>query len=175
MSDIKKLQDATHWRQLIKSDWLRGADLDPNRDTILTVKDVKYVENPGGGIDQSLTVFTWVETGWKPYGTSAVVCLSAIAKVYGSDDPNKWVSGQRLALYPEIVKAFGKTEPAVRFRSVAPQFVTPEQVTELESMIASSGRDRAKLLAWAKVDKIEDIDAKTFAKARQMLSQREAK
>ena len=172
---IKAIRDVTHWRQLVKSEWLRGADLDPNRDTILTVKEVRYVENPGAGIDQALTVFTWVEDGWKPYGTSTVACLKAIAKVYGSDNPNDWKPGQRLALYPETVKGFGGVGPAVRFRSTAPQFVTPEQVAELETLLASSGRDRAKLLQWAKVDKIEDIDAKTFSKVRQMLAQREAK
>lgn len=176
MSEIKTLKDATHWKQLVKSNWLRGADLDPNRDVVLTVKSLDYTA-PGKneGIEDTILVIKWVESGWKPYGTTTVENLKALASVYGSDNPNDWKPGQKLALYPKIVKAFGETAPAVRIRAEAPQFVSEDQVMELEDLLVQSGSDRAKFLAWAKIERLEDMQAKQFAKAKQILSAKMSK
>ena len=171
MSEIKTIKDATHWKQLVKSNWLRGADLDPNADVILTVKSIEYGK-PGNntGIDETVLTIKWVEQGWKPYGTTTVENLKALAGVYGSDNPNDWNAGQKLALYPKMVKAFGETAPAVRIRPTAPQFVNDDQVMELEELLVKSGSDKAKFLAWAKIERLEDMQAKQFAKAKQILS-----
>lgn len=169
MAEIKKLADAAHWRQLVTSNWLRGADLDPNQDVVLTVKSMEYTK-PGDGIDDALLVIRWEEAGWKPYGTQTVENLKALAAVYGTDDPNKWAAGQKLALYPKNIKAFGETAPAVRIRPTAPSFVTEEQVMELEELLSKSGRDRAKFLAWAKIAKMDDMTSAAYNKAKQILS-----
>lgn len=176
MSDIKTLKDAKHWRQLVTSNWLRGADLDPNGDVILTVKSMEYT-NPGAnkGINESILVIKWVEADYKPYGTTTVENLKALESVYGSEDPNNWIAGQKLALYQKVVKSFGETGPAVRIRTVAPQFVSEDQVLEIEELIVASGSDRAKFLGWAKVAKIEDMPIKTFNKAKQALMAKAAK
>jgi len=168
MSEINSLKDVQHWRQLVKSKWLRGADLDPNRDTIATIKSIEYTKSPGEGIDDPLVVIKFMEP-MKPYGTQTVENLRALAAVYGTDDPNKWTPGQKIALYSKNVTAFGETAPAVRIRHEAPQFITAEQVMEIEDLLAKGGKDRAKFLAWARVGRLEDVDAKTYRKARQML------
>lgn len=176
MSEIKKIQDATHWKQLVKSNWLRGADLDPNADVILTVKSIDYTKpDSNTGIDDTVLIIKWNEAGWKPYGTTTVENLKALASVYGSDNPNDWKAGQKLALYPKVVKAFGETAPAVRIRATAPQFVNEEQITELTKLLDESKSDRVKFLAWAKIERLEDMQSKQFAKAKQILSAKVSK
>jgi hypothetical protein len=171
MSEVKTIKDATHWKQLVKSNWLRGADLDPNADVILTVKSIDYTKpDVNTGIDDTVLVIKWVEQGWKPYGTTTVENLKALASVYGSDNPNDWKTGQKLALYPKVVKAFGETAPAVRIRTTAPQFVSAEQIDELNKLIDESKSDRAKFLVWARIEQLEDMQFKQFAKAKQILS-----
>jgi len=176
MSEIKTIKDATHWRQLVTSNWLRGADLDENQDVILTVKSIEY-SNPGknSGIDELLLIIKWVEPNWKPYGTQTVENLKALGKVYGSDNPNDWKAGQKLALYQKVIRAFGETGPAVRIRETPPKFVSEDQVLELEALLSESGSDRARFLGWAKIAKLEDMQLSSYNKAKQILSAKKAK
>ena len=176
MSEIKKLEDVNHWRQLVKTNWLRGADLDPNNDIILTVKSMEYT-NPGKnqGIDESILVIKWVEPDFKNYGTTTVENLKALSSVYGTDDPNKWAAGQKLALYQKVITSFGETAPAVRIRATAPAFVTPDQIEYINDALKKTESDTARFLSVFKIAKVDDMSAKAFNKAKQMLAAKVAK
>tara|TARA_R110002126_G_scaffold86876_2_gene209650 strand:- start:131 stop:676 length:546 start_codon:yes stop_codon:yes gene_type:complete len=172
MSDQKTLAEVEHWKMLIESNWLRGVDLSPERDTVLTVASITH-ESPGKGVDGSLYVIAWQESDWKPYGTETVECLKALESVYGTANPNKWVPGQKLSLYPKMVTAFGKTDWAVRIRENAPVMLTPDQVDELDALIIKTGRDTKRLFRWAGCSDLESFPADKFAAAVKILNHRE--
>ena len=50
--------------------------------------------------------------------------------------------------------------------------LTDEQQAQLQDLIDANGRDKAKFLAWAKVESLSDIPASWFEKCRTLLSQR---
>lgn len=50
--------------------------------------------------------------------------------------------------------------------------LTDEQQAQLQDLIDANGRDKAKFLAWAKVESLQDIPASWFEKCRTLLSQR---
>lgn len=50
--------------------------------------------------------------------------------------------------------------------------LTDEQQATLQDLIDANGRDKAKFLAWAKVESLQDIPASWFEKCRTLLSQR---
>lgn len=172
--NIKSIKDATHWRQLVKSNWLRGIDLDASHDTILTVKSIEYRAHPGGGIEEALTVITWAEEGYKPYGCGTVENFKALESVYGTPDPNKWKPGVKLALYPKSVTAFGETAPAVRIRQMAVNPINAEQLKTLKRAIAESGSTVEKVESW-KGCTIEEMPATMLDEVLEMLTRRKAK
>ncbi len=167
----KAIKDVDHWKQLIASHWLRGVDLSPDHDTILTVKSVTYGKH-GKGTEGELYAIHWAEPGWKPYGTATVECLKAVESVYGTADPNKWVAGQKLALYPKLVAAFGRdAEPAVRIRPVAPNPVSAEQLATLTQMIEATrdAQTTPRLLAWAQATSLDNVPASKYDEACRIL------
>ena len=171
MSKPKTLEEVEHWKMLIESNWLRGIDLSPERDTVLTVKSIKH-EAPGKGVDGSLYIISWMEPNVKPYGTETVECLKALEKVYGTANPNKWIAGQKVALYPKMVTAFGKTDYAVRIRDKAPVMLTPDQVDELDALIVKTGSDTARLFKWAGCDDLDGFPVDKFGDALKILNQK---
>jgi len=50
--------------------------------------------------------------------------------------------------------------------------LSDEQRAQLQDLIDANGRDKAKFLAWAKVESLQDIPASWFEKCRTLLSQR---
>lgn len=50
--------------------------------------------------------------------------------------------------------------------------LSDEQQAQLQDLIDANGRDKAKFLAWAKVESLQDIPASWFEKCRTLLSQR---
>jgi len=171
MSKPKTMAEVENWKQLVESNWLRGVDLSPERDTVLTIASVAF-ERAGNGIDEMLYVIKWQEPGWKAYGTSTVENLKALEKVYGTANPNKWQAGQKVALYPKMVSAFGKTDYAVRIRDVAPVMLTPDQVDEIDALIVKTGSDTARLFRWAGCDDLESFPADKFQDALKILNQK---
>ena len=171
MDNQKTLAEVEHWKQLVESNWLRGVDLSTERDVILTVASVEF-RKAGNGIDEMLYVIKWVEPGWKSYGTSTVENLKALEKVYGTANPNKWTAGQKVALYPKVVTAFGKTDFAVRIRDKAPVMLTPDQIDELDALIVKQGTDTKRLFKWAGCDDLNGFPADKFGDALKILNQK---
>lgn len=52
------------------------------------------------------------------------------------------------------------------------EMLSDEQQAQLQDLIDANGRDKAKFLAWAKVESLQDIPASWFEKCRTLLSQR---
>ena len=171
MDNQKTLAEVEHWKQLVESNWLRGVDLSTERDVILTVASVEF-RKAGNGIDEMLYVIKWVEPGWKSYGTSTVENLKALEKVYGTANPNKWTAGQKVALYPKVVTAFGKTDFAVLIRDKAPVMLTPDQIDELDALIVKQGTDTKRLFKWAGCDDLNGFPADKFGDALKILNQK---
>lgn len=52
------------------------------------------------------------------------------------------------------------------------EMLSDEQQAQLQDLIDANGRDKAKFLQWAKVERLQDIPASWFEKCRTLLSQR---
>lgn len=111
--------EKVHWKKLTNPDYLGAYALDPDNDTILTIKSASKETFTGtsGKREEGLVVH-FVED------IQPLICnrtnAKAISKAVGSPYIDEW-KGKRIALYIASVNAFGETVDAARVRSVAPK------------------------------------------------------
>lgn len=113
------MPEKTHWRKIIESEYLAGADLDDgqgnHKDIILTIRDAKRekVRDIATGKDDICLVLHFVERS-KPMICN-VTNAKAISKVAKTDYIEDW-AGVRIQIGTEKVKAFGEIWDALRVR-----------------------------------------------------------
>lgn len=120
MSDLK-----THWRKIVESDYLSGADLDDGQGNhpaiIVTIRAAtrEMVMDPGTKKEEPCLILKFHESKYKPMICNATNA-KAISKALGSEYIQDW-PGKQIAIGTERVKAFGELWDALRIRSVAPK------------------------------------------------------
>ena len=101
----------THWKKLINPDYLGAYSLDPGKDMILTIKQVRKEMITGtGGKQEECTVCHWAEDQ-KPMILNVTNC-KMIAKLLKTPYIERW-AGHRIQIGAEVVSAFGEKVEAL--------------------------------------------------------------
>jgi hypothetical protein len=123
-------EQRTHWRKIIESEYLGGADLDDgqgnHKPIVATIQQAKKedVLEPGTSRKEQCLVISFREK-IKPMIVN-VTNSRAISKVAKSEYIEDW-AGVRIKIGTERVKAFGELWDALRVSTVAPQAAAPAQ------------------------------------------------
>jgi len=118
------MSDKTHWRKIIESDYLAGADLDDGNgkhiDISVTIASAKkeMVREQGTNKEEGCLILKFREN-YKPMICN-VTNAKTISKVLESDYIEDWTGG-RIIIGTEKVKAFGELWDALRVRARKPQ------------------------------------------------------
>jgi len=111
----------THWKKLTNPDYLGTYALEPDKDLIVTIKevDVEQVFNPSKNEKESCTVIRFKEDV-KPLIANATN-QKIIQKIYGTPYIEDW-KGKQIQLYiKDDIKAFGEVTTGLRIRRLVPQ------------------------------------------------------
>ena len=123
----------THWKKLINPDYLGAYSLDPGKDMVLTIRQVrKEMVTGADGKKEECIVCRWVEDQ-KPMILN-VTNMKTIAKMYGPYIEH-W-AGKRVQIYASTTKFGGDMVECLRIRKDPPedaqiaceecgQFITP--------------------------------------------------
>lgn len=163
----------THYRKVFKSDHLGVADLEDfieaGSDLIYTISHVKQeigVRVAGNKGDHNIAYF--VEP-IKPLVLNAG--NSAIVKKFSGNSPfvEDW-SNVQVQFYIQNNVRLGKdVVSGVRIHPDQPKKISPNEIKELEQLLADIGADRVKFLSFFKITDIQMMPGGKVAKARGML------
>ena len=159
----------THWKKLINPDYLGAYSLEPGKDLVLTIRQVKREVITGtGGKQEECTVCHWQENQ-KPMILN-VTNMKTIAKMYGPYIEN-W-AGKRVQIYASTTKFGGDTVECLRIRKDPPedveiaceecgQFIQPAFSMTASQLAAYTKKKYGKTLCaeCAKSKKEEQTDA----------------
>jgi len=106
-------QDKTHWKKLTNTNYLGSYALQPGKDLVVTITDVKkeMVKDATGSESECLIVHLQNQKPLICNKTNA----KSIAKATGSPFIEDW-KGKQIALYIASVRAFGETVDGLRVR-----------------------------------------------------------
>jgi hypothetical protein len=123
----------------ISSLWISAGELDPKKDTVVTIERIttEDVIGPGGKVS---TMGVAYFRGWKKGWPINSGCGDLIRKMYGADDDG-WI-GKPIALYRAITKVGG--DPRVPCIRVRPE---PPKVGRADPQPAAPEEDDAALVA----------------------------
>ena len=111
----------THWKKLINPDYLGAYSLDPGKDMILTIRQVKKEMVTGAdGKKEECIVCYWQEDQ-KPMILNVTNC-KMISKLLKTPYIEHW-AGHRIQIGAEMVSAFGEKVEALRVRKQLPEDV----------------------------------------------------
>ena len=111
----------THWKKLINPDFLGAYSLDPGKDMILTIRQVKKEMVTGAdGKKEECIVCYWQEDQ-KPMILNVTNC-KMISKLLKTPYIEHW-AGHRIQIGAEMVSAFGEKVEALRVRKQLPEDV----------------------------------------------------
>lgn len=109
----------THWKKLHNPNYLGAYALEPDKDLIVTIKDVRRECVKGeDGKEEECTVAHFKDSGVKPMVLNSTNCKT-ITKLYGTPYIEEW-SGRSIQIYATTVSAFGEKVEALRIRPKAP-------------------------------------------------------
>ena len=109
----------THWKKLINPDYLGAYSLDPGKDMVLTIRQVKKEMVTGAdGKKEECIVCYWQEDQ-KPMILNVTNC-KMIAKLLKTPYIELW-AGHRIQIGAEVVSAFGEKVEALRVRKTLPE------------------------------------------------------
>jgi hypothetical protein len=113
----------THWKKLHNPDYIGAYALDPGKDLVVTIKNVKVetVQGPDGKKEECM-VITFMEKDIKPMIVNSTNAKT-IEKLYKSPYIEEW-SGRKIQLFVDKIKAFGDTVEALRIRPKIPNQTT---------------------------------------------------
>lgn len=116
-----------HWKNFIDKDYLGSHNLEKGEEMLLTIARVegeelvKSVQKPDG---ESKTVLYFREN--VPKMILNITNATTISNLYGTH-PESWIE-KKIQVYATQVKAFGKTQDALRIRDFIPQASKMAQV-----------------------------------------------
>lgn len=109
----------THWKRLINPDYLGAYSLDPGKDMVLTIRQVKKELITGAdGKKEECIVCHWQEDQ-KPMVLNVTNCKT-ISKLLKTPYIEHW-AGHRIQIGAEMVSAFGEKVEALRVRKQLPE------------------------------------------------------
>ena len=123
----------THWKKLHNPDYIGAYALDPGKDLVVTIKEVKneIVTGPDGKKEECM-VMTFMENV-KPMIVNSTNAKT-ITKIYKTPYIEDW-RGRKIQLFIDRIKAFGETVEALRIRPKIPQN------TAVSTKCADCGKD----------------------------------
>ena len=145
----------THWKKLINPDYLGAYSLDPGKDMVLTIRQVKKEMVTGAdGKKEECIVCYWQEDQ-KPMILNVTNC-KMIAKLLKTPYIERW-AGHRIQIGAEVVSAFGEKVEALRVRKTLPeeakiaceecgQFIQPAFNMSVTQLAAYTKKKYAKVL-----------------------------
>ena len=111
----------THWKKLINPDYLGAYSLDPGKDMILTIGQVRKEMITGtGGKQEQCTVCHWQEKQ-KPMILNVTNCKT-ISKLLKTPYIEQW-TGHRIQIYASTTRMGGETVECLRIRDELPEDV----------------------------------------------------
>ena len=111
----------THWKKLINPDYLGAYSLDPGKDMVLTIRQVRKEMITGAdGKKEECIVCRWQEDQ-KPMILNVTNCKT-ISKLLQTPYIERW-AGHRVQIGAEMVSAFGEKVEALRIRKRLPEEV----------------------------------------------------
>ena len=146
----------THWKRLMNLDYLGGYSLDPGKDMILTIKQVRKetVTGPGGKKEECI-VCHWQEDQ-KPMILNNINCKT-ISKLLKTPYIEQW-AGHKIQIYFDASVKFGsEVTGGLRIRKELPkeseiaceecgQFITPAFNMNAEALAAYTKKKYGKAL-----------------------------
>ena len=117
----------THWRKILTTDYLAGADLDDGKgghqEIVLTIaKAVREKVKDQNGNEETCLVLHWNESA-KPMILN-VTNSKTLAKLFKSDYIEDW-AGKIVQIGTDKVRAFGEVHDALRIRPFPPKKQEP--------------------------------------------------
>ena len=111
----------THWKKLINPDYLGAYSLDPGKDMVLTIRQVKKEMVTGADGKKEECIICYWQEEQKPMILNVTNC-KMIAKLLKTPYIERW-AGHRIQIGAEIVSAFGEKVEALRVRKQLPEDV----------------------------------------------------
>lgn len=112
-----------HWKNYLDKDYLGSHNLERGEEMLLTIakfEGEEMVQRVGGKNDEKVPKPVLYFTEDVPKMILNITNASTIASLYGTH-PDGWI-GKQIQVYATPVKAFGKTQDALRVRDFVPKF-----------------------------------------------------
>lgn len=111
-----------HWKNFVDKDYLGSHNLEKGEEMLLTIakfEGEELVQKVGGGNNEKVAkqVLYFVEDA--PKLILNITNGNTIAALYGTH-PDQWI-GKQIQVYAASVRAFGKTQDAIRVRDFIPK------------------------------------------------------
>ena len=111
----------THWKRLINPDYLGAYSLDPGKDMVLTIRQVRKELITGADGKKEECIVCYWEENQKPMILNVTNCKT-ISKLLQTPYIERW-AGHRVQIGAEMVSAFGEKVEALRIRKRLPEDV----------------------------------------------------
>lgn len=111
-----------HWKNFIDKDYLGSHNLETGEEMLLTIakfEGEELVQKQGGKGDEKVSKQVVYFKEDAPKLILNITNGTTIASLYGSH-PDQWI-GKQIQVYAASVKAFGKTQDAIRIRDFVPK------------------------------------------------------
>lgn len=111
-----------HWKNFLDKDYLGSHNLEKGEEMLLTIEHFEgeeMVQQVGGKGDEKVAKQVLYFKEEVPKMILNVTNGTTIASLYGSH-PDQWI-GKKIQVYATPVKAFGKTQDALRIRDFVPK------------------------------------------------------
>lgn len=111
-----------HWKNFVDKDYLGSHNLEEGEEMLLTIEKFEgeeMVTKVGGKKDEKVPKQVLYFREDVPKMIMNITNGNTIATLYGSH-PDKWI-GKQIQIYATPVKAFGKTQDALRVRDFIPK------------------------------------------------------
>jgi len=122
-----------HWKNFVDKDYLGAHNLEPGEEMLLTIERFEGEEEVATGEGKKVKQVLYFKEN-VPKMILNVTNANMIASFYGSH-PDQWV-GKQIQLHSASVKAFGKTQDALRIRDFVPkrEVDSKKYIAKLESL-----------------------------------------
>lgn len=112
------MESKTHWKKFQDNNYLGAYMLEPNKDMIGTIKDVKKGEIVGENGEKSKGSLMYFKEYDKPLILNTTNATT-VATIYNSPYVEDWI-GQKVQLYQMSIRAFGADWDVLRIRKWNP-------------------------------------------------------
>lgn len=120
---LNKMEQLTHWKKLHNPDYLGAYALDPGKDIVVTIREVKNEVIIGADGKKEECIVAYFQGDVKPMILNATNSKS-ITKLLGTPYIEQW-AGKSIQLYAAKVSAFGEQVEALRVRPKLPELKKP--------------------------------------------------